>query len=326
MNDFWGEDHGRKTIGKTILVTGGTGFIGGAALRALADSEPGTNIRVLSRQPLPESLRTGEVLHVHGDLTDPSSLRGVCEGVSTVLHLASHVGRDPELCDVVNRHGTTALLADARRHGVSRVAYMSTTAVYGHGVHRGLTETGVNPLPVSPASRSRLFAEQAVRGFGGIVLRPHLVYGVGDVWFIPTLLRLLNRVPSWIQDGAARVSVVCVDMLGEVLSGLTRIPWRGGETYHVSHPRSTSFRSIVRTVCSTLRLDLPSRSLPVAEHREISRGMMPELTDHQHELLASDHWYDSSRIWRKVRQCPGPGFSSRFARAADWYRDLLPIG
>ena len=312
--------------GESILVTGGTGFIGGAALRALADAEPVTSVRVLSRQPLPESLRARGFLHVRGDLTDPSTLRGACEGVSTVLHLASHVGRDQELCDMVNRHGTTALLADARRHGVSRVAYMSTTAVYGHGVHRGQSETDLTPLPVSAASRSRLFAEQAVRGFGGIVLRPHLVYGVGDVWFIPTLLRLLHRVPSWIQGGAAKVSVVCVDTLGKVLSGLTRVPWRAGETYHVSHPRPASFRSIVRTVCSALRLDLPSRSLPVAEHREVARRVMPDLTDHQHELLASDHWYDSSRIWQKVRQSPGPGFSSRFARATDWYRSLLPVG
>jgi nucleoside-diphosphate-sugar epimerase len=312
--------------GKTILITGGTGFIGGAALRALAGSEPVAGVRVLSRQPLPESLRASGVLHVRGDLTDPSSLRGVCEGVSTVLHLASHVGRDRELCDAVNRRGTAALLADAGRYGVSRVAYVSTTAVYGHGVHRGVSEEDLLPLPVSAASRSRLCAEQAVRRFGGIVLRPHLVYGVGDMWFIPTLLRLLRRVPSWIQNGTARSSVVCVDTLGSVLSGLTRIPWNSGATYHVSHPRPASFRSIVRTVCSALRLDLPSRSLPAAEHREVARREIPELTDHQHELLASDHWYDSSRIWRKVRQSPGPGFSRRFAHAAGWYRSLLPVG
>ncbi|MFD5829057.1 NAD-dependent epimerase/dehydratase family protein [Lentzea sp. NPDC060358] len=310
---------------KAILVTGGTGFIGGAALRALAASGPVTHVRVLSRHPLPEFLRARGVLHVRGDLTDPSSLRGVCEGVTTVLHLASQVGRDEELCDVVNRHGTTVLLADARRHGVSRVAYMSTTSVYGHGVHRGLSEADARPLPVSAASRSRLFAEQSVREFGGVVLRPHLVYGVGDVWFIPTLLRLLRRVPSWIQEGAAKVSVICVDALGAVLSALTRIPWRGGETFHVSHPRPASFRSIVRTVCAGLRLDLPERSLPAAEHREAARREMPELTDHQHELLASDHWYDSSRIWREVRQYPGPGFASGFAHATGWYRSLLPV-
>lgn len=66
--------------------------------------------------------------------------------------------------------------------------------------------------------------------------------------------------------------------------------------------------------------------LSVAEHREVTRREMPELTGHQHELLASHHRYDSSRIWRKVRESPGQGFSSRFARAAGWYRSLLPVG
>nr|QEO75109.1 NAD-dependent epimerase/dehydratase [uncultured bacterium] len=258
---------GEENTGETILVTGGTGFIGSAALRALVGTVPAAHIRVLSRQPLPDSLRKSGVLHVRGDLTDASSLRGVCEGVSTVLHLASHVGRDRELCDAVNRDGTMALLADAGRCGVPRVAYASTTAVYGRGVHKGVSEADLLPLPVSPTSRSRLLAEQAVRSYGGIVLRPHLVYGVGDVWFIPTLLRMLRRVPSWIQGGMARASVVCVDMLGKALSGLTRIPWRRGEVFHVSHPRPVTVRSIVRTVCSALRLDLPSRSLPVADHR-----------------------------------------------------------
>nr|QEO75110.1 hypothetical protein [uncultured bacterium] len=50
---------------------------------------------------------------------------------------------------------------------------------------------------------------------------------------------------------------------------------------------------------------------------------MPELTDHQHELLSTDHYYDSGRIWRQVRQHPGPGFASRFARAVTWYRKAL---
>nr|WP_237291730.1 NAD-dependent epimerase/dehydratase family protein [Streptomyces sp. Sge12] len=74
---------------------------------------------------------------VRGDLVRPGSLRGVCEGVSSVLHLASRIGGSVGELEAVNVEGTRALLGEAARAGVERVVQLGTAGVYGDGVHRG---------------------------------------------------------------------------------------------------------------------------------------------------------------------------------------------
>ncbi|HET9139817.1 NAD-dependent epimerase/dehydratase family protein [Actinophytocola sp.] len=308
-----------------ILVTGGTGFVGTAVLRALLDetrSGSRPEIRVLSRRALPSWMTEAGAVEVRADLVDPATLRGVCRQVSTVVHLATHIGGDSAECVAVNAEGTLALLDEARRAGTRRIVNVSTTSVYGCGVHRGITESALAPVPVSATSRTRLTAERAVRAMGGIVLRPNLIYGPGDVWFVPTLLRLLRRVPAWIEGGRARISVVPVEDLGRIVGALALMPWEpmAGAVFHVSHPQPVSVHTLTRTVCGQLGLPLPEHDLPATVHRALTRRAVPELTDHQFSLLAQDHWYSSERIWRKTGVTPAGSPVAGMARAAEWYR------
>lgn len=257
------------------------------------------------------------VIGIRGDLTRPETLRGACDGVATTLHLAANVGIDEDECGAVNTDGTYALLTEAGRSGARRVVYVSTTSVYGDGVHQGASETLLAPSPCSAASRSRLAAERAVRAVGGIVLRPHLTYGPGDKWFIPTLLRVLAGVPAWVDGGEALMSVVSVDDLAKVPAALATVPWgpRPGAVFHVSNPRPVSVRALIKTVCGQLGLPVPEHDLPAAEHRALTRRALPELTDHQYSLLAKDHWYESARIWRHAGVSP----TGRLKAAVRWY-------
>ncbi|GGQ76148.1 NAD-dependent epimerase/dehydratase family protein [Couchioplanes azureus] len=310
-----------------ILVTGGTGFVGSAVLRVLrercraltAASRP--EIRVLTRRPLPPELVAAGVVEVRGDLADPATLRGACDDVSTVLHLAAQVGGDAGRCVAVNERGTEALLHRAAAAGVGRLVYLSTTGVYGSGVHRGAGEDDLPMAPVSATSRSRAAAEVAVRESGGIVLRPHLVYGPGDTWFVPTVLGLFDRVPAWIDGGAARASLVRVEDLGAVGAALAlgAGAGAGGGVFHVNHPEPVSVRTLVTSICARLGRPAPRDDLPARRHRELTRRALPGLTDHQFELLAEDHYYESSRIWRWTGVPAGAGFAAHVAEAADWY-------
>jgi GT2 family glycosyltransferase len=79
-------------LGRPVLVTGGTGFIGRYLVDALVAA--GAQVTVLTR-PHGESLRiakrrSDQVEHRHADLTEPGSLVGVCDGVDTVFHLAGY--------------------------------------------------------------------------------------------------------------------------------------------------------------------------------------------------------------------------------------------
>ncbi|MFC0548260.1 NAD-dependent epimerase/dehydratase family protein [Kutzneria chonburiensis] len=322
-----GEWDRRRGVG-AVLVTGATGFVGSAMMTDLLSGprEHRPEIRVLTRSGVPHWMSEAGVVEVRGDLVEPSTMRGACDGVTTVLHLGSQIGGSADLCDAVNRDGTRVLLEEATRAGVNRFVYLSTTSVYGSGVHRGSGESLLAPAPASPTSASKLAAERSVRSFGGVVLRPHLVYGAGDIWFVPTLLRLLEKIPALIDSGGARTSVVAVTDLARVIAALARMAWgrAPGAVFHVSDPRPVRMRELIGLLCARLGHAMPEESLPAPAHRELTRQELPSMTDHQFELLAYDHFYDSERIWRHTGVRPGPGVRERIdAPVAQWYRERV---
>ena len=310
---------------EAVLVVGGTGFIGSAALRALTGSQqrPGM-VKALVRRVPEVSEPVPAVEYVTGDLTDADSLRGVCHGIRTVLHCASYIGGDEARCRAVNVDGTHALLAETARAGVRRTVLVSTTAVYGARPHRDLAEHGHTPLPASPTSRSRLQAEQVVLAAGGTVLRAPLVYGTGDVWVVPSIAELLRRVPALPGDGSARQSLVAVDDLARLLAVLAwtpeRIPPRS--VHHAAHPHAPTLREFVSLLGDTVGLPVPTEVLALDDYLARLQEAPGRVSAHQAGLLAEDRWYRSA-LWSRVDCSTGPGHRVRLAEAAPWYRGVL---
>lgn len=307
----------------TVLVAGGNGFIGSAVVEELLERGArygAPAVRVLSRRPPGTSLGH-RVRHVRADLTQPGALRGLCGAVATVVHTATYVGRDPARCEAVNHRGTLALLEEAHRAGVEHFVYVSTASVYGAGPHRGANEHALMPKPASAASSSRLKAEQAVLAAGGTVLRPHLIHGVGDVWFIPTFVRLLTQLPAWPSGATSRSSMIAVRDLARCVASLVTAPEATdrARVYHVAHPRPVSMDQVLFALHRRLGLRLPRRDMSLQEHRAQLGRTTTDVSDHQYALLTQDHWYDSDALWQRTGEAPGPGFEARFAEAAHWY-------
>ncbi|MDF2271403.1 NAD-dependent epimerase/dehydratase family protein [Streptomyces coacervatus] len=309
-----------------VLVAGGTGFIGSAALRALTGDRPprpGAVKALVRRVPEASSAVPG-VEYVTGDVTDPAALRGLCDGIHTVLHCVSYIGADEATCQAVNVDGTRTLLAEAEHAGVHRTVLVSTTAVYGAGPHRDLTEHEHTPAPTSATSRTRLLAEQAVLAAGGTVLRAPLVYGTGDVWFVPALAELLQRVPALPENGRARLSLVAVDDLARLLATLARaseaLP--PGTVHHAAHPHTPTLREFVALLGDTLGLPVPQDGLTLDDYLTRLRQTPGRASAHQAGLLAEDRWYRSP-LWSRLDCPPGPGHRIRLGESAAWYRDAL---
>ena len=151
-----------------IALTGGTGFVGGAVLRALLDR--GMRVRALSRREgaIPND-RGIEIFQ--GDLAGESGFEGFLEGADAVVHIAGLIkARSREEFDRVNVEGTRRLMEAAmRRKRPPRFLYMSSLAARephvsdyaaskraGERVKRSI-RAGVRPA-ASPSAISRLLA------------------------------------------------------------------------------------------------------------------------------------------------------------------------
>jgi Nucleoside-diphosphate-sugar epimerases len=109
-----------------ILVTGGSGFVGGHVVHALRAA--GQDVRCLVRDR-----RRGERLQawgcelLEGDVTDPETLRAAVAGCDTVVHLVAIRQGKPEAFQRIMIGGTRNLIAAAREAGVGRFVLMSAS-------------------------------------------------------------------------------------------------------------------------------------------------------------------------------------------------------
>ena len=174
---------------RTFLVTGGAGFIGSHIAEALV--ERGDRVRVL------DNLSTGylsnldpirdRVEFVEGDLVDAPLVARVVEGVDCIFHEAAlaSVPRSVEAPLDTNAAcvtGTVTLLDAARRAGVRRLVYASSSSVYGDQPTSNKRETDL-PAPISPYGAAKLSAEYycgafaATYGFETVAIRYFNVFG-----------------------------------------------------------------------------------------------------------------------------------------------------
>jgi nucleoside-diphosphate-sugar epimerase len=189
-----------------ILVTGASGFVGRALVEDLAAQ--GHRVRAAMRQPADIFSRAVEVVAV-SDLARPLEWRPLLSDINAVVHLAgiAHItsGIAEDLYDRVNRAATAALAAAAARDRIERLVFVSSIrAQAGPACDHPLTETDA-PHPVDAYGRSKLAAEEAIRGASlpFTILRPALIYGPGVKGNLADLVQLA-RSPWPLPFGALR--------------------------------------------------------------------------------------------------------------------------
>ncbi len=166
-----------------VLVTGGTGVVGTAAVRALLAQ--GHSVRLFSRHAADDAARWGqEVEPRSGSVASAAEVTGAAEGCDAILHIAGIAEENPPdvTFEKVNVDGTRHLLTEAERAGVERFVYVSSL-----GADRGS----------SAYHASKMAAEDLVRLFARdwLICRPGNVYGPGDE-VISYLLQIVRSSPA----------------------------------------------------------------------------------------------------------------------------------
>ena len=236
-----------------VLVTGGTGVVGRAAVAALVAR--GHTVRLLSRHAESDAAEWPHGVEAHeGSVTDPATLRGSADGCDVVLHLVAIVKEEPPEATYqrVNVEGTRAVVEEARRAGAPRLIYVSSL-----GADRG----------ASDYHRSKLAGEEIARGSGpgALVVRPGNVYGPGDD-VISLLLKMMRTLPvvPVIDGGEHEFQPVWADDLGQALALACERPDLDGRTLEIAGPDRTSMRDLIGRFegiigKSRVRVPLPGR-------------------------------------------------------------------
>ncbi|GGJ54060.1 NAD-dependent epimerase/dehydratase family protein [Deinococcus roseus] len=184
----------------TILVTGGTGFVGGALVRHLLKDHAG--IRVLARTPAKaRDLQALGVEVVKGDVLDPNSLKAALNGVDTLFHVAAvYDFWMPRKSDIVTIavQGTQNVLQAALESGVKKVVFTSSYNTIGEKPGTVGTEETVHRGPYyavyeqAKVESERVALEYVQKGLPVVIVNPGSVYGPGD--FKPTGMVFLQAM------------------------------------------------------------------------------------------------------------------------------------
>jgi nucleoside-diphosphate-sugar epimerase len=326
----------RHTSHSSVLVTGGTGFLGRRLVaRLLAE---GHKVTVLGRSAASD-LESQGVRIVRASIDDAAAVSAACAGMETVFHTAAKVGVWGPYRDFfqTNVLGTRAILQGCRIHGVPRLIYTSTPSV----VYNGQALAGVDEaLPLttscpSPYPLTKAIAEREVLAANSdvlrtIALRPHLIWGVGDPHLVP---RVIERARTGklriIGDGQNRVDLVHVENAVDAhLLAAAALGQRHPLGDSPSAPRRADGRAYFITNGEPVRLwdwinDL-LRALgepPVTRHVSLGAATAlaaicealwtllplqtePPLTRFVATELANDHWFDISAARRDLGYAP----------------------
>lgn len=248
--------------GHRVLITGGAGFIGAALAERLADH----NELVLfdrcfdgSSATLSRAWGRPNVKALEGDILDARAVAAATEGADVVVHLAAIVGvknvlsRGKDTLET-NFLGTANVLkALEGRRDLHRLAYFSTSEVFGMNSFRVGEETPASVGPVSEArwtySIAKLAGEHLVHayhretGMPTVTVRPFNVFGplrLGDHAMLRFILAALRGADLEVHGDGTQIRSWCyIDDFMDALLRTLALPQAVGETFNIGNSRNT---------------------------------------------------------------------------------------
>jgi len=323
----------------TALVTGASGFLGGALTQALV--QRGEDVRILARKTSDlSSLENLPIDITYGDLEDQASLSSAVEGVRVVYHCAG-LATDWAPWEAFYRTnvlGVQNLLAAVEEAGeVQRFLHISTSDVYGYPREacdetHPITDVGL------PYNRSKCLGEQAVwdwykkTGIPTSVIRPVSVYGPRSKDFVTEIADLLlKRQMVLIDGGECPAGLLYVDNAAEGIIQATESPHAVGQAYNLRDETNETWDEYIAALARGLGTDVPwiklsgTLALGLAAISEAVYSVLhiqsrPLLTRHAVYVLIRNQGYLIGKAQRDFSFRSRVTFAEGVERSLAWFR------
>jgi UDP-glucose 4-epimerase len=251
-----------KVTPKSILVTGGAGFVGGNIAHELV--RKGYEVTILDnlsrgfKRAIPKEAR-----FVHGDIRNKNDVKKALKGVDTVIHCAAKLVIPESFSNVaefleVNVVGTYTLLDAMQELGVTNLVFSSSAGVYADVNASPIPETGLKD-PYSPYGDSKIAMEHVMHGFylankmNVAILRYFNPYGPGYYvepaqHAVPVFFEkaLANEDFPVYGDGSMQRDYIYIDDL--VDAHIKAMKAKGYNVYNVGAGKGTSINALVKAI------------------------------------------------------------------------------
>ena len=309
------------------LVTGGSGFFGQYLVNQLVRS--GRSVRVLDL--LKPDTTHPAVQSIMGDILDKEQLDAAVQGVDRIFHVAGLVPLARSTRDFwnVNLEGTRNLLYWARVHGVHKVVYLSSSAVYGAPAFNPVDEISAR-IPLDPYGESKLAAERecdkfSKDGLDVTIIRPRTILGPGRLGIFQILFEWLwqganlpvfgngNNVYQFVHaDDLARACILAADR-------------RGGTSYNVGGAPFGTMRETLMGLISYAGSSARVRSVPQllgsSAMRMASALRLAPFSRYHFLMYGRSLYFDIGKAEAELGWHPRYGNIQALCETYDWYRE-----
>lgn len=252
-----------------ILVTGGGGYVGSVLVPMLIAR--GCHVRVLDLFLYGSHIEKtfgGKLESIRGDIRDPDMVRKATKSADSVIHLAAvsndpSYELDPTLAKSINHDGTMLLINEAKKAGVKRFIFASSSSVYGVKKEKNVTED-MSLVPLTDYSKYKAVCEKYAlarhsQAFTVVVVRPATVCGYAprmrfDLTVnLLTIHALVNGVITVFGGSQKRPNIHITDMAEayiKILFAPTRLV--SGQIFNIGY-ENYSVRAIADMVKRVLK-------------------------------------------------------------------------
>lgn len=323
------------------LVTGGTGFLGGALVRRLHSI--GWDVTALGRNSIRlNKLEDEGIRPLRVDITKKDDLLVACKNQEAVFHCAALPSPwgNYEKFYQANVIGTRNVVRACLENNVKRFVHISTPSIYfDYNSRLNVKESDPLPEPISAYAATKLLAEEEVdkgfeKGLAVISIRPRALFGEGDTVIFP---RLISRLKSGglpvLADGENIVDLTYIENVVDALLLCTESPANTlGKKYNISNGEPVKIWELINHICDELGLPRPSRRISYKTanaaataiefvYSLIPYGPEPPLTRLTVSMLAHSTTLDNSAARNELGYQPRVSIEEGVERFLKWWKE-----
>lgn len=323
-----------------VLVTGATGFTGGALAQKL--SQQGKDVVALVRETSNVSaLKAIGATLVYGDISDCEAVSNAANGVDVIYHIAAvyrTAGHPDHYYESVNIGGVKNVIAAAREHNVGRTVHCSTIGVHGDIEQiPSNEESPFNPGDIYQRTKldgEEIFAKAMSQGLKGCIFRPGAIYGPGDMRLLKMFKQIKRGFFPLFGGGKNLYHLSYIDDLTDGIILCAEHPNALGERFILCSNEYGTLKALAATIAEQLKVKAPKFAPPIAPLMWAAKvceavckplGIDPPLHTRRVEFFVKSRAFDNSKARDLIGYEPKVSTAEGVRKTIEWYQanDLL---